>query len=71
MIQTTGKKDASDNWEKKTNGKEVSFDADKKVETTKTVYTQGAVVSNAVTGTKAYTDFADTIKKTCGRYRKN
>ena len=63
MIQTTGKKDASDNWEKKTNGKEVSFDADKKVETTKTVYTQGAAVSNAVTGTKAYTDFADAIKK--------
>ena len=26
LIQTTGKKDASDNWEKKTNGKEVSFD---------------------------------------------
>ena len=66
LIQTTGKKDASDNWEKKTNGKEVSFDADKKVETTKTVYTQGAVVSNAVTGTKAYTDFADTIKKPVG-----
>lgn len=63
LIQTTGKKDASDNWEKKTNGKEVSFDADKKVETTKTVYTQGAAVSNAVTGTKAYTDFADAIKK--------
>ena len=66
LIQTTGKKDASDNWEKKTNGKEVSFDADKKVETTKTVYTQGAVVSNAVTGTKAYTDFADAIKKPVG-----
>lgn len=66
LIQTTGKKDAGDNWEKKTNGKEVSFDADKKVETTKTVYTQGAVVSNAVTGTKAYTDFADTIKKPVG-----
>lgn len=63
LIQTTGKKDASDNWEKKTNGKEISFDADKKVETTKTVYTQGAAVSNAVTGTKAYTDFADAIKK--------
>lgn len=66
LIQTTGKKDASDNWEKKTNGKEVSFDADKKVETTKTVYTQGAAVSNAVTGTKAYTDFADAIKKPAG-----
>ena len=53
LIQTTGKKDASDNWEKKTNGKEVSFDADKKVETTKTVYTQGAVVSNAGYGNKS------------------
>lgn len=66
LIQTTGKKDASDNWEKKTNGKEVSFDADKKVETTKTVYTQGTAVSNAVTGTKAYTDFADVIKNPVG-----
>ena len=66
LIQTTGKKDASDNWEKKTNGKEVSFDAEKKVETTKTVYTQGVTVSDAVTGTKAYTDFADAIKKPVG-----
>ena len=71
LIQTTGKKDASDNWEKKTNGKEVSFDADKKVETTKTVYTQGAAVSNAVTGTKAYTDFADAIKTNTGKEDKD
>mgnify|MGYP000931184937 CR=1 FL=1 len=67
LIQTTGKKDASDNWEKKTNGKEVSFDADKKEEIQKTVYAQGTAVSDVVTGTKAYTDLADAIKTNTGK----
>ena len=67
LIQTTGEKDTDGKWEKKTNGKEVSFDADKKEEIQKTVYTQGATAGDVVTGTKAYTDLADAIKTNTGK----
>ena len=71
LVQTTGNKDDDGNWVKKTNGKEVSFDADKKVEIKKTVYTQGTALSDTVTGTKAYTDLADTIKTNTGKEDKD
>ena len=66
LIQTTGNKVGED-WEKKTNGKEVEFDADKKVEITKTVYTQGTAVSDISTGTDAYTSLANAIKTNTGK----
>ena len=58
LVETTGKK-VNGSWEKTADGKTVAFEASKKEEATKTVYTKGSdELSNAKTGTTAYTDLA-------------
>lgn len=58
LVETTGTK-VSGNWEKTADGKTVAFEASKKEEATKTVYTKGSdELSNAKSGTTAYTDLA-------------
>ena len=58
LVETTGTK-VSGSWEKTADGKTVAFEASKKEEATKTVYTKGSdELSNAKSGTTAYTDLA-------------
>lgn len=58
LVETTGTK-VSGGWEKTADGKTVAFEASKKEEATKTVYTKGSnELSNAKSGTTAYTDLA-------------
>lgn len=58
LVETTGTK-VSGGWEKTADGKTVAFEDSKKEETTKTVYTKGSdELSNAKSGTTAYTDLA-------------
>ena len=56
LIQTTGQKDDLGTWVKTPAGKEISFEADQKVEIKKTVYTNGAERTGIKTGTDAYVD---------------
>ena len=56
--ETTGRK-VNGSWEKTADGKTVAFEASKKEEATKTVYTKDSnELSNAKSGTTAYTDLA-------------
>lgn len=58
LVETTGTK-VDGSWEKTADGKMVAFEASKKEEATKTVYTKGSdELSNAKSGTTAYTDLA-------------
>lgn len=58
LVETTGTK-VSGSWEKTADGKTVAFEDSKKEEATKTVYTKGSnELSNAKSGTTAYTDLA-------------
>lgn len=58
LVETTGTK-VDGSWEKTADGKTVAFEASKKEEATKTVYTKGSdELSNAKSGTTAYTDLA-------------
>lgn len=58
LVETTGKK-VNGSWEKTADGKTVAFEASKKEEATKTVYTKDSnELSNAKSGTTAYTDLA-------------
>lgn len=58
LVETTGRK-VNGSWEKTTDGKTVAFEASKKEEATKTVYTKDSnELSNAKSGTTAYTDLA-------------
>ena len=58
LVETTGRK-VNGSWEKTADGKTVSFEASKKEEATKTVYTKDSnELSNAKSGTTAYTDLA-------------
>lgn len=58
LVETTGRK-VNGSWEKTADGKTVAFEASKKEEATKTVYTKGSdELSNAKSGTTAYTDLA-------------
>lgn len=58
LVETTGAK-VNGGWEKTAAGKTVAFEASKKEEATKTVYTKGSdELSNAKSGTTAYTDLA-------------
>ena len=58
LVETTGTK-VSGGWEKTADGKTVAFEASKKEEATKTVYTKDSnELSNAKSGTTAYTDLA-------------
>lgn len=58
LVETTGRK-VNGSWEKTADGKTVAFEASKKEEATKTVYTKDSnELSNAKSGTTAYTDLA-------------
>lgn len=58
LVETTGTK-VNGSWEKTADGKTVAFEDSKKEEATKTVYTKGSdELSNAKSGTTAYTDLA-------------
>lgn len=58
LVETTGAK-VNGSWEKTADGKTVAFEDSKKEEATKTVYTKGSdELSNAKSGTTAYTDLA-------------
>lgn len=58
LVETTGRK-VNGSWEKTADGKMVAFEASKKEEATKTVYTKDSnELSNAKSGTTAYTDLA-------------
>ena len=58
LVETTGTK-VNGSWEKTADGKMVAFEDSKKEEATKTVYTKGSdELSNAKSGTTAYTDLA-------------
>lgn len=58
LVETTGRK-VNGSWEKTAAGKMVAFEASKKEEATKTVYTKDSnELSNAKSGTTAYTDLA-------------
>lgn len=58
LVETTGRK-VNGRWEKTADGKTVAFEASKKEEATKTVYTKDSnELSNAKSGTTAYTDLA-------------
>lgn len=58
LVETTGTK-VDGSWEKTADGKMVAFEASKKEEATKIVYTKGSdELSNAKSGTTAYTDLA-------------
>lgn len=58
LVETTGTK-VDGSWEKTADGKMVAFEASKKEEATKTAYTKGSdELSNAKSGTTAYTDLA-------------
>lgn len=58
LVETTGRK-VNGSWEKTADGKTVAFEASKKEEATKTVYTKDSnELSNAKFGTTAYTDLA-------------
>ena len=58
LVETTGRK-VNGSWEKTADGKTVAFEAGKKEEATKTVYTKDSdELSNAKSGTTAYTDLA-------------
>lgn len=58
LVETTGTK-VDGSWEKTADGKTVAFEASKKEEATKTVYTKGSnELSNVKSGTTAYTDLA-------------
>ena len=58
LVETTGRK-VNGSWEKTADGKTVAFEDSKKEEATKTVYTKGSdELSNAKSGTTAYTDLA-------------
>lgn len=58
LVETTGTK-VDGSWEKTADGKTVAFEASKKEEATKIVYTKDSnELSNAKSGTTAYTDLA-------------
>lgn len=58
LVETTGRK-VNGSWEKTADGKTVAFEASKKEEATKIVYTKDSnELSNAKSGTTAYTDLA-------------
>lgn len=58
LVETTGRK-VNGSWEKTADGKTVAFEAGKKEEATKIVYTKDSnELSNAKSGTTAYTDLA-------------
>lgn len=58
LVETTGTK-VNGSWEKTADGKTVAFEDSKKEEATKTVYIKGSdELSNAKSGTTAYTDLA-------------
>lgn len=58
LVETTGRK-VNGSWEKTADGKTVAFEASKKEGATKTVYTKDSdELSNAKSGTTAYTDLA-------------
>lgn len=58
LVETTGTK-VNGSWEKTADGKTVAFEDSKKEEATKTIYTKGSdELSNAKSGTTAYTDLA-------------
>lgn len=58
LVETIGT-NVNGSWEKTADGKTVAFEASKKEEATKTVYTKGSdELSNAKSGTTAYTDLA-------------
>ena len=58
LVETTGTK-VNGSWEKTADGKTVAFEDSKKEEATKTVYTKDSnELSNAKSGTTAYTDLA-------------
>lgn len=58
LVETTGRK-VNGSWEKTADGKTVAFEASKKEEATKTVYTKDSnELNNAKSGTTAYTDLA-------------
>lgn len=58
LVETTGT-NVNGSWEKTADGKTVAFEASKKEEATKTIYTKGSdELSNAKSGTTAYTDLA-------------
>lgn len=67
LIQTTGEKDETGQWIESTDGKEISYAADKKEEITKTVYKQGAEITGASSGTDAYVALTEDAQKKMGK----